>query len=170
MTGLNIPYTDAPWIQVPRPEVMLTTKCVLNENDPFESVLINIVETNRRKRADYAEDGSPFSNFVTTAELLGVPGFDALEASLFNVCQKLARLKALRINGRMDNPANESVSDTYLDLAVYAIITYAIHTQRLKARRQAEMLSEQGIRKGNENPRSEGGSRTCEAGGTGVDH
>lgn len=132
----------------------------LNADDPFESVLIDIVETNRRKRADYAEDGSPFSNFVTTAELLGVPGFDALEASLFNVCQKLARLKALRINGRMNNPANESVSDTYLDLAVYAIITYAIHTKQLKARRQAEMLRESG----------DGGSRACEAGGTGVDH
>lgn len=112
-----------PAIQVPPDSVLL------NKFDPFERVLIDIVDTNRRKRKDYATDGDPFSNFTLTSELMGVDGFDAVESALFNVCQKLARLRALRMNGRMDNPENESVLDSYLDLAVYSVITYALARQ-----------------------------------------
>lgn len=46
--------------------------------------------------------------------------------------QKLARLTSLRQNGRMADPANEAVADTYLDLAVYAVITYAIALHEAK--------------------------------------
>ena len=122
----------APAIPVPPDSVLL------NKFDPFERVLIDIVETNRRKRKDYAADGDPFSNFTLTSELLGLDGFDAVESALFNVCQKLARLKALRMNGRMDNPENESVLDSYLDLAVYAVITYAIYRQATRTEAQAD--------------------------------
>ena len=103
-----------------------TENVVLDPSDPFDAALIPIVLTNRRKRADYAKDGDPFSNFTTTAEMLGLGEFGAAEAALFNVCQKIARLKALRANGRMNQTANESVLDTYLDLAVYGVILYAI--------------------------------------------
>lgn len=99
----------------------------LNPDDPFERVVMDIVQTNRRKRKDYAVDGSPFSNFDTTAAGLGIEGFGAKESAIFNVLQKLARLSSLRANGRLDDPQNESVEDTYLDLAVYSIIAYAIH-------------------------------------------
>lgn len=99
----------------------------LNANDPFERVLMEIVETNRRKRKDYAVDGSPFSNFDYTAGAMGIPGFGAREAAEFNGHQKDARLSSLRTNGRIDDPENESVQDTFLDRAVYAVITYAIH-------------------------------------------
>jgi hypothetical protein len=102
------------------------TAVILNPSDPFDAALIPIVLTNRRKRKDYAQDGDPFSNFYTTAEMLGLVGFEGAESALFNVCQKIARLKALRMNGRMNQTANESVLDTYLDLAVYSIILYAI--------------------------------------------
>lgn len=107
-----------------------TPNVVLDPDDPFDRALIPIVLTNRAKRRDYANDGDPFSNFRTTSALLGMDGFGPAESALFNVCQKIARLKALRANGRMDDPTNESVMDTYLDLAVYAIITYAIVHER----------------------------------------
>ena len=100
---------------------------VLNPDDPFEAVLVDIVRTNRRKRQDYAEDGSPFSNFDYTADALGLEGFSAVESAVFNINQKIARLRSLRKNGRINDPANEAVEDTYLDLAVYAVIAYAIH-------------------------------------------
>lgn len=99
----------------------------LDADDPFENVLIDIVKTNRKKRKDYALDGSPFSNFEDTADGLGMPGFLPVDSAMFNVLQKLARLRSLRKNGRLGDPANESVTDTYLDLAVYAVIMYAIH-------------------------------------------
>jgi hypothetical protein len=91
----------------------------MDPSDPFDAALIPIVEMHREKRADYAKDGSPFDNFETSSSLIGLEGFGPTESALFNVTQKLARLKSLRQNGRMDYPQNEAVLDTYLDLAVY---------------------------------------------------
>lgn len=98
----------------------------LDPSDPFDAALIPMVMTQRAKRSDYAKDGSPFSNFQTTADLMGMPAFGPKESAIFNVFQKIARLQSLRANGRMNDVKNESVLDTYLDLAVYAVITYAI--------------------------------------------
>ena len=99
----------------------------LNLQDPFELAISRIVAMNRTKRQDYALDDNPFSNFEAPSALLGIQGFGPTEAALFNILQKVSRLQSLRTNGRMDNPANESVSDTYLDLAVYAVICYTLH-------------------------------------------
>lgn len=99
---------------------------VLNKDDPFESVLVDIIRMNRRKRADYAADADIFSNFRDTASMLGLSGFGEQESALFNILQKIARLKSLRANGRMDNPNNESAVDTVLDLAVYSVIYLAL--------------------------------------------
>lgn len=104
----------------------ITCGLVLDETDPFESVLIDMVKVNRAKRADYAVDGSPWSNFVDTSEGMGIEGFGPVEAAEHNVRQKLARIKSLRANGRTDDPENESVNDTYLDMANYSALAYAI--------------------------------------------
>lgn len=96
----------------------------LDLEDPFEAAVFELVQMNRRKRRDYAVDGDPFSNFRETADQLGLAVWEAAE---FNLAQKLARLKSLRANGRMEEPSNESVGDTYLDAAVYAVIMYAIY-------------------------------------------
>ena len=101
---------------------------VLNPDDPFERVIMDMVATNRRKRADYAVDGSPWSNFDDTANALGIDGFTPVDSVNFNIEQKSARLRSLRKNGRMSDPRNESVTDTYLDRAVYAVIALAMHT------------------------------------------
>lgn len=98
----------------------------LDPSDPFERVIADIVTTNRRKRSDYALDGSPWSNFDDTANALGIDGFAPVDSANFNIEQKSARLRSLRKNGRMDDPANESVADTYLDRAVYSVIAYAM--------------------------------------------
>lgn len=115
---------EPPVTKMTRDEVFGVT---LNQDDPFEKVLIDIVTTNRRKRKDYAVDGSPWSNFDDTSDGMGVEGFGAAESAEHNVRQKLTRLRSLRLNGRMADPANEAVTDTYLDMAVYATIAYAIH-------------------------------------------
>jgi hypothetical protein len=103
----------------------------LDPDDPFDAALIPIVQTNRRKRADYARDGDPFSSFRTSSSLIGLDGFGPVEAGLFNITQKLSRLKSLRENGRMDDPKNEAVADTYLDLAVYGVLVYAMALQEV---------------------------------------
>ena len=96
----------------------------LDLNDPFERAVWDIVRMNRKKRRDYALDEDPFSNFRETSAHMGLEVWESAE---FNVAQKMSRLKSLRANGRMDLPENEAVADTYLDLAVYAVITYAIY-------------------------------------------
>lgn len=102
---------------------------LLNEDDPIEAALLRIRDINRKKRADYAVDGSPFSNFELSSAALGLSGFGPIEAALFNITQKMARLSALRANGRLYSPANEAVGDTYLDLATYAVIALAMYEE-----------------------------------------
>lgn len=90
----------------------------LDPNHPFEKILIEMAALSRRKRADYAYDNSPFSNFYETAAKMrrkGHPNFSALDAVTFNRAQKEARMEALAANGRMDQTANESARDTMLD-------------------------------------------------------
>lgn len=116
-----MPITDPPsWMTKFDDEV------TLNPDDPFERVIMDLVTTNRSKRADYALDGSPWSNFDDTANALGIEGFSPVDSANFNIEQKSARLRSLRKNGRTEDPANESVADTYLDRAVYSVIAFAM--------------------------------------------
>lgn len=114
-----------------QPDIFYGDTVFLSRSDPFDRALIKIVEMNRKKRKDYAHDGDdPFTNFRVTSELMGLEGFGAVESALFNILQKVARLQSLRKNGRFDAPTNESVEDTFLDLAVYGNIAYALYLER----------------------------------------
>jgi hypothetical protein len=106
-------------------EVKESGDVLLDPGDPFESAIIEMVRVNRAKRKDYALDKDMFSNFDSAASLIGIPNFGVAESILHLVGIKIARLHALRANGRMDNPENESIYDTYLDLAVYIAILFA---------------------------------------------
>lgn len=99
---------------------------LLDPADKFDAVIIRMVTVNRDKRRDYAADSDIFSNFSAVADDLGLPGFGATEAAYVNLLTKVARLRALRLNGRMDDPRNESVADTWLDMANYAVICCAL--------------------------------------------
>lgn len=98
----------------------------LSLNDPFDAAIIKMVAMNRSKRRDYAADDDLFSNFRSVADAMGLEGFGPVESALALLLTKVARLKSLRLNGRMEDPSNESVLDTYLDLAVYATIIIAM--------------------------------------------
>lgn len=114
----------------------------LDPTSPVEAAIIEIVKMQRAKTRDYAEDGSIFSNFEMTADLTNQA---PEESALFNVAQKLVRLRSLKANGRTNDPTNESVQDTYLDLAVYAVIAYAIVQQSARSyvsEARVDMLTE----------------------------
>lgn len=102
----------------------------LNESDPFDRVLIKMLRMNRKKRLDYAADGDPFSNFRDSAYNLGAENYGPLEAAYQLLLTKVARLRSLRVNGRLNDPQNESVEDTWLDLAVYAVICLALFQEQ----------------------------------------
>ncbi len=99
------------------------TAVVLDPNVGFERALIDMVQTARRKRADYALDSDEFSNFRGPADLIGRP---AWLVALMEVQWKLERIKSLRENGRMNDPKNESVHDSVLDAAVFGVIALAL--------------------------------------------
>lgn len=102
----------------PDPDTYRRATFELDTSDPFEASVARLVELNRRKRADYALDVDPWSNFRQTSAVMlwGNP----VRSVLFNIAQKIVRLVALDANGR--GPANESVADTWDDIAVYSVI------------------------------------------------
>jgi len=75
-------------------------------------------ETLQRKNSDYKIDGE-FSNFEFAAQVAETSTLDAI---LTQVGIKLGRLQGLRQQAWV---SNESIQDTYKDLAGYAIILYA---------------------------------------------
>lgn len=95
----------------------------LNPDDPFEAAVIQIVETNRKKRNDYTIDPEkgPWWNFENTAKQTGLTSEQVVEV---NIAQKQSRLAALSQSGR--EPMNEGIYDTILDRAVYSIIRLAM--------------------------------------------
>lgn len=107
-------------------DALLVNKNTLDPDDPFDSAVIKLVAMNRKKRADYAADSDWASNFRDVSGNLAMQGFGPAESAYVLLLTKVARLRSLRLNGRMDDPNNESVLDTYLDLAVYAIIVFAL--------------------------------------------
>jgi hypothetical protein len=94
--------------------------------DWFAEAMSELYDLHGKKGADYALDGDEFSNFESVADamssMFGIE-FNAGMAIQFNIEQKRERLVALRQNDR--EPTNESVLDTYRDLAVYQVLLYA---------------------------------------------
>jgi len=101
---------------------------LLDLDDPWHRAIAMLLDTHETKGADYARDHDQFDNFHTTSEQFNLQHYEAGE---FNCVQKLARLRSLRANGRA--PQNESVEDTYKDLAVYGVLTYAMYLQAVHA-------------------------------------
>lgn len=91
---------------------------------PVAKALDTIQTVFTKKNADYAQDANWRSNFADVAAQMGWADLDAVDAL---IAVKQARLKSLRTNGR--TPVNESVADTLLDRAVYAVIALAIYLE-----------------------------------------
>lgn len=91
----------------------------MTSNERFEKVLELIKETHRKKQADYGTDEDPFANVNATSEF----GIDPLVGIMLRMNDKMTRLKSFVKKGKL---VNESVEDSLLDLAVYAIIALTI--------------------------------------------
>ncbi len=95
----------------------------------IKDAAISLADTLSRKNKDYAPT-TEFSNFEEAAALAGLLPFDAM---MIQIGIKYTRLKGLMKDGE---PEFESMQDTLLDLAGYAIITNAWLTK--EARDNAE--------------------------------
>ncbi len=84
--------------------------------DPrFYALLEEIAALHSRKNHDYAPSEEPLANF-RMAEKLGVPPWKGV---LVRMSDKWSRIQQLS-NGK--SPKNESLRDSLIDLAVYALI------------------------------------------------
>jgi soluble P-type ATPase len=90
----------------------------LEEEDPFEKVLLEIVSLQRNKAQDYAADGDTLKNMREVVQMLGIKEYTVVED-----CNAMVHRKSARINNLRGRSArNESVRDSYVDRAVYAIL------------------------------------------------
>lgn len=89
----------------------------LNPKDSFEAILIEVVTLQRAKQSDYASEVDTHSNFRFVADIMPIEGYTLLADILNMVIRKTGRI--LNLWGR--DPQNESVRDSWLDLAVYAL-------------------------------------------------
>lgn len=93
----------------------------LNPDDPFDKVIIEMLEMNRRKRNDYAGTDHPFQNFYDSAYQLNSTAGDSVETL---IATKQSRLRVIRKPGH--EVSNEGLRDTILDRAVYSVIALGI--------------------------------------------
>jgi hypothetical protein len=89
---------------------------VERHGDPrFYTLLEEIAELHSRKNHDYAKTDEPLSNFTRSRSL----GVEPWRGVLVRMSDKWSRLEQLAAG---KTPKNESMRDTLIDLAVYALI------------------------------------------------
>jgi hypothetical protein len=81
----------------------------------FEQVVQEILTLHKKKSADYGRTGDPFAN-VRASEDFGIPGWVGCAVRMND---KMRRLQAAAQGSTLQN---ESLRDSFLDLAVYSII------------------------------------------------
>ena len=89
----------------------------------FHDKLDVIGELHDRKQADYGRDSDPFYNVKKTEEW-GIP---AWVGALIRLDDKVGRLRNLSQNG--EALRNESVEDSLMDIAVYALISLVLYEE-----------------------------------------
>lgn len=82
----------------------------------FESIIEDMLALHRLKRQDYGSDQDPYANIRAGSRFIGVPD---VVGCLMRMNDKMFRLSAWCKGSTM---VNESVEDSLIDLAVYAII------------------------------------------------
>lgn len=82
---------------------------------PFEKAIQEILDLHYKKQADYGRAGDPFAN-VRASEDFGVKSW---VGTAIRMNDKMRRLQAA---ARGQNLQNESIEDSFMDVAVYAII------------------------------------------------
>ncbi|OAI41836.1 hypothetical protein AYO40_06985 [Planctomycetaceae bacterium SCGC AG-212-D15] len=113
----------------------------------FLAILDEIRAMHVRKSADYGNEEDVFAN-IRAAERFGVPGW---LGAVLRGNDKMARIQSFAANG---NLANESLEDSLLDLANYAIIALAIMREDVCQQRHGSFCDKSA-------KRQEGGRKSC---------
>ena len=88
-------------------------------DDPFYRKLEEVAALHAKKSNDYSSATDPLAN-IRASEEFGVP---AWLGAMIRLNDKITRIKSYTRNGKL---SNESVRDSLIDLAVYAIIALTL--------------------------------------------
>lgn len=91
----------------------------------FHNLLTEIGELHDKKQADYGRENDPFANVRSTEEW----GQPAWVGAMIRATDKLRRLQKVARGGTL---ANEGARDSFLDLAVYALIGLVLYDEASK--------------------------------------
>jgi hypothetical protein len=88
----------------------------------FHALLEEAGELHDRKQEDYGREHDPFAN-VRSTSAWGIP---AWVGAMIRLYDKVVRLQALALKGEL---ANEAAVDSFMDIAVYALIARVLYEQ-----------------------------------------
>lgn len=93
----------------------------------FDCILGKMKAIHDKKNHDYAKEASPFSNFEYASQVALIP--------VYKVFMTIIGIKMARLNELLDSgktPNNESIQDTFIDLATYTAIMAAYFQNKEK--------------------------------------
>ncbi len=94
------------------------------------TILENIKAIHEKKNKDYASQDNQYENFNRAATLISWFKNDFDKTYVNHIATKLARLATL-LNSK-EEPNNESIEDSFLDLCTYCILWSANYNYRLQ--------------------------------------
>ena len=90
--------------------------------DAFQGILREMLLLHQKKKQDYGSSSDPFAN-VRASEDFGIPGW---LGAVIRANDKMSRLKSFAETGVL---ANESVEDSLIDMANYAVIALVLYRE-----------------------------------------
>lgn len=97
-----------------------------DEIDPFSEKLSYLLELHNRKQSDYGHDDDPYAN-VRQSSAFGVHPW---VGAMIRLNDKVKRTQSFAQRGELKN---ESLEDSFKDIAVYAIIAWILYEEENKA-------------------------------------
>ena len=91
-------------------------------NKHFLTLIEECKQIHEKKLHDYAQDDNPFSNFERASDIANGTVNDIFKVM---IGIKIARLEELLENDKQ--PLNESIKDSFIDLANYCLLWGAYH-------------------------------------------
>lgn len=92
-------------------------------SERFHALLAEAGELHDAKQEDYGRSGDPFANVAASEEW----GIEPWVGAMVRLTDKVRRLQSLAKKGEL---RNEAAVDSFMDIAVYALIARVLYEQR----------------------------------------
>ena len=107
----------------------------MSQSERFYQLLETMKETHDAKRHDYANDEDVFANF-RTCEAAGIP---AWKGCCIRIGDKFSRIMGFAKKEKL-KVKDESIKDTLIDMANYALIALILYEEQAEEERQKRVV------------------------------